>query len=222
MSLARLFNLRPTGLILNDRDEAYFYNTANEIFGQMKAIFDTTPNYRNVLGIREFTPVTKENKKGLYNDPIWVLWITKNGTKRATEYQANTEPSHWFFGTEGQDANNDGKKDLGRLPVGVYKYSTIMESRKKLGMVFQLKQKQWIERDINHDGDFTEEDIKLIINQSAMNEGQTMHFHKGRATRTGSAGCQTFPPVAWANFVKDIEAGRKAGQMEFTYVLINK
>ncbi len=235
MRITYLLN-RVKGSVLNDRDEAYFYNTANQLFNQMRATFDTTPNYRNVLGLRKFTPVTKEYNKGLYDDSIWVLWVGRDKVKHATEYEGNTEPSYWYFGKDGQNANPlvkvvkgqpvnpnlDDIKDLGRLPTGVYRYSTIMLPSEQLGMHFRLTQSQRIERDINHDGDFTDEDVKLITNQSAMKEGRTMHFHKGGSTRTGSAGCQTLPPTAWQKFIKDIGEGRQAGQSEFTYVLINK
>lgn len=221
MLITYLFNLTK-GLTLDDSDEINFYDTASQLYQQMGAIFDTTPDYRNVLGLRKFTPVTKENKKGLYDDSIWSLWISKKGIKHATEYESNTEPSYWYFGTDGQHANDDKKLDLGRLPTGVYKYSTVMVSRDKLGMVFRLTQEQRVERDINHDGNFDEADVKLITNESAMIEGRTMHFHKGNRDRTASAGCQTLRSDYWTRFVKDIEAGRQAGQMEFTYVLMNK
>lgn len=230
MRITYLFN-RPPGLPLQTRDEAYFYDTAANLFLQMDAAFDRTPNFRNVLGLRKFTPVSKDKPGGEYDDRFWVLWISKDGVKHATEYIGNTEPSYRYFGRDGQNANpivkgqrdnpnQDNIKDLGRLPIGVYKYGTTRVSRARLGLVFQLTESRRVERDINHDGDFTAEDIKLITNEAAMMEGRTMHFHKGGAVITGSAGCQTLPPEAWQGFVKDIEAGRKAGQTEFTYVLM--
>jgi len=81
-----------------------------------------------------------------------------------------------------------------------------------------MKQAYRIERDINRDGNFNEEDIKLIVDESAM-MADDMHIHRGGDSDTWSAGCQTMPRTTWDKFVLDIGTGREAGQAEFTYLL---
>lgn len=204
------------------KDEAAFYDEAKTHYENIGATFDTTANYRNVLAVRVQTPISQANRLGLYDDFIWVLWISGDDTKHATQYEANTEPSKWYEGRDGQDGDNDGRLDLGRLPSGIYKYSTTTVARTGLGNVFRLTAAQRVERDINHDGYFTEADTELIKNEAAMSEGRTMHIHRGNRGRTASAGCQTMRGDMWTRFVADITAGRQSGQSEFTYVLINQ
>jgi hypothetical protein len=210
--------LTPTGDFMT---EEYFYNTAESICVARGMAFDKAPNYRNVVALRKFTPVIADNAKGIYDDRIWILWLDKKGNKRAAEFEGNTEPSHRYYGSEGQHANEDGKLDLGRLKAGAYRYSTHRQKRDPLGFVFVLTKAQIVERDINNDGDFTEADTKLITNWDAMDEKQTMHIHKGGKSKTDSAGCQTLREPHWSNFVANIAAGKKAGQQQFNYFLIS-
>jgi hypothetical protein len=205
--------------------EEYFYNVVNGIYVQMGALFDTTANYRNVLGIRKVTLSIKGlNEKGVYDDRIWVVWLDKAGVKHATEYEANTEPMYRYEKKDqGNDANEDGKNDLGRLRQGVYKYFAYLQWSKQLGrLAFKLTEAQWADRDINEDGYFDENDLVLITNIKAMMEEKTMHIHQGGKNDTWSAGCQTLPPLTWKKFERDILDGNKAGQLEFTYVLVHQ
>ena len=208
-----------------ERDEASYYDEATRHYASMRATFDTTAGYRNVLGVRVQTPISASNRGGSYDDFVWTLWISADGTKHATQYEANTEPSQRYEDhprSGGQDANRDGRDDLGRLPTGVYTYANTLITRPVIGNVFRLTEAQRIERDVNHDGYFNEADTALITNPAAMNEGQTMHFHQGGRNITGSAGCQTMRPDVWTRFIADIARGRRAGQRSFTYVLINQ
>lgn len=185
--------------------------------------FNTTVNYRNVLGSRKETAVSKDNELGSYDDAIWVFWLDKKNVKHSVKYRANTEPCYKYEkrGTDGQDADGDKKNDLGRLPLGVYTYKSAMEFSDRLKRdVFKMKKEYRVERDINHDGFFNAEDVKLIAkDREHLMMVDDMHIHQGGENSTWSAGCQTLPPVNWQSFVKDIGEGRKAGQSVFTYVL---
>ena len=209
----------------NREYEAKIYDFCKQTFTRKGILFETTPGWRNVLGIRAETLVNKENYHGSYDDYIWVLHIDKEGIKYSNGYDANTEPNYRYVerGTDGADANNDGKKDIGRLPYGAYQYSTsTWYSSGVKQNVFRLLESQTIERDINRDGNFDDADTKMITNSSAMNEGRTIHFHYGGENDTWSAGCQTMKKKVFQKFQKDVAEGKTAGQTIFTYLLIRK
>ena len=82
-----------------------------------------------------------------------------------------------------------------------------------------MKQRYSVERDINHDGYFNDEDLKLITNVGAMTV-EDMHIHQGGDNDTWSAGCQTMPRLIFQGFMSEMREARRAGQAEFTYVLM--
>ena len=233
MKLATLFNLQAATVTPRQRDESYFYDTASQLYSQVGAPFTTVPHYRNALGVRTETPVTKENLHGIYDDSIWLLSLDGEGVKHANQYRANTEPNYRYElrGTDGQNANPvikgqpanpnlDNKRDLGRLPLGIYRYNVAMEPSRQLKRdVFKMMQPYSVERDINHDGYFNDEDLKLITSIGAMTI-QDMHIHQGGDNDTWSAGCQTMPQLVFQGFMSEMREARKAGQAEFIYVLI--
>ncbi|HZH75310.1 MAG TPA: LysM peptidoglycan-binding domain-containing protein [Archangium sp.] len=179
--------------------------------------FDAIPEHVTVLGLRHQTNTRSNNKKGLYDDRIVVLWTTVAGDKKVLEFEANTEPSAKFEYTQGGDADSDGNKDLGRLPEGTYTYSSRPEAHTKLGKVFRTTQDDIkLERDSNHDGNFTSADT--VKNRKALSSWQSVLFHRGGQNSTGSAGCQTMRPEVYEKFLKAISA---APQKTFQYTIIN-
>lgn len=163
MSFATILSQKAKMIGSKKSNQSEFYDLVMKIYQNFGAAFDTRESFRNVLGSRKETALTEGNLHGLYDDSIWVVWIGKNEIKHATEYKASTEPNYRYVkrGIDGKDANKDKKLDIGRLPLGIYTYKSVMEHSKRLKAdVFKMKQAYRIERDINRDGNFNEEDIK--------------------------------------------------------------
>lgn len=212
-------------------DESYAYDQCKDAYSQSGATFETQIGWRNVIGFRKFTPMTKDVRPGVYDDMIIVAWLEnvkqRDGTvetkKRCVKYPANTDPNYRYLerGTDGKDANKDGKLDIGLLPSGIYIYSTTKGWSDTLNkLVFRMQKKNRVWRDINRDGYFNEEDEKLVTDESAM-IADDMHIHMGGKTDTWSAGCQTMELSLFNKFSLNIEEGRKAGQKYFTYLLVS-
>ncbi len=214
------------------------YDMVARKFTANKTLVETKAEWRNVLAVRHFTPVTKDVPRGNLDDMMLVTWLSEGGGKNAQFFNANTDPSYQYSeegaptlrrgkGAEGQDANDDGKKDLGMLPLGVYKYNAFTSSHKILGDVFKPTKEVRVWRDINRDGSFTQTDEDLVKNEKQMFEGGTMYIHRSyskarkQTLNSWSAGCQTIMYEDFLIFKESILAGNKAGQMEFTYVLVN-
>jgi hypothetical protein len=196
--------------------EARKYDLYTRYFTAKGKRIDAIPEHVTVLGLRHQTNTRANNKRGLYDDRIVVLWTTAAGDKKVLEFEANTEPSAKFENTYGGDADRDGRLDLGRLPEGTYTYSSRPESH-KLGKVFRTTHTDIVlERDSNHDGNFTKED--KVKNQAALSSWNSILFHRGGQNSTGSAGCQTMRPDQYEKFLKVIGA---APQKTFQYTLIN-
>lgn len=92
--------------------EAKIYDFCQQTFARKGVIFENSVGWRNVLGIRAETPVSKDNLHGSYDDYIWVSHIDKNGIKYSNGYDSNTDPNYRYVqrGTDGADADGDGKK----------------------------------------------------------------------------------------------------------------
>ncbi len=214
------------------------YDLVARKFTAVGALVETRAEWRNVLAVRHFTPATKDVPRGNFDDMMLVTWLSEGGRKNAQYFDANTDPSYQYSeegapvyrkgkGADGQDANNDGKKDLGMLPLGIYKFGSVPTAAKNkvLELVFKPTKGVRVWRDINQDGYFTQADEDLVENEKQMFEGGTMYIHRayktGRPLNTWSAGCQTLKYEDFEEFKKSILAGNQAGQMEFTYVLVN-
>lgn len=213
------------------------YNLVSRKFSDNNTLTESKEEWRNVLAIRNFTPASENTPRGNFDDMIFVSWLGKKGKKYCQFFNANTDPSYQYSEEgskdfrngkrgEGLDANNDGKNDLGMLPLGVYKYDAKSSGHPKLGDVFRPLNNIRVYRDINRDGYFTQADEDLVKDEKKMFEGQTMYIHRGsrisQETHSWSAGCQTLRYEDFVKFKESITAGNKAGQLEFTYVLIGK
>jgi peptidoglycan hydrolase-like protein with peptidoglycan-binding domain len=177
---------------------------------------DLEAGQRVILGLRVLTNTRIGGGAGKYDDRIVVLW-KENGAKKFKEFEANTEPSSRYedgYGTKayGGDAGGDKRRDLGRIPEGVYTFAK--DRSNTYGDILRPTRNIRANRDTNHDGFFDHKD--LVTNESALDAGRTFLFHKGGNNITGSAGCQTMKPSAFTDFWKAL-----GSQSEFEYVLVH-
>ncbi len=206
------------------RHEHYLFMMESVGYGGIE--FEMDVGQRVLLGLRVPTDTRINNGRGKYDDRIVVLWkegVPPIRTKRVREFVANTDPSAKFEdGYEyasksminGRDADGDGRRDLGRLPAGIYRY------RKEFGGKYQKYLRPTVnvtaERDINHDGLFDSRDVATVSHQHNMSSDRTMLIHRGFTNETGSAGCQTIEKsVFFDQFWPAL-----GDQTEFTYVLL--
>ena len=194
---------------------------------------------RAILGLRLPSASTVNNGTGEYNDRIVVVW-TEGGVRHVEEFVANTEPSAQYDAAfrgrtidgvtyarggsvQGADADGDGRRDLGRLPTGVYHYERSTSTVVGGDNVLRGASAVDLERDVNHDGVFDAADAALVTNRAALSDRQTILFHRGSTADTDSAGCQTFPGrTDWNDFWSSLGPATGANrnpQQQFTYVL---
>jgi len=162
----------------------------------------------------------KEYKLGVYDDPLLLIW-REGQTVKVERFWCTTEPAGVYaFGNErasrgsSTDLDKDGRTDLGRLTPGVYHFQA--QQHAKLGAIYKARDIQVVERDVNHDGNFTVQDPGSGDAIDRAGAGRTMYIHKGGSKFTASAGCQTLEPATFARFRK-----RLAGQEALSYLLIN-
>lgn len=191
--------------------------------GAARAERELAEGRRIILGIRVITNTHANDGLGLYDDRFVVL-LRDTAGKHAAEFQGNTEPAAFYEdvgdartsrnGTAvGVDVDGDGRRDLGCIPVGVYTY--YKSQSKKFGDVLRSRGAITSLRDSNHDGFFDARDSVHPDLQNGLDVNDFL-FHAGLPDRTGSAGCQTFPPDEYRRFWGVLE-----GQEEFLYVLID-
>lgn len=175
------------------------------------------------------------NGLGVYDDRFVVMWKDKD-VYRVREFTGNTEPSSYYEDgwtrrrsedrrrikhsnkPDGRDAggprkNGKTRKDLGRMPEGVYPFKKSRDD--ELGRILRPQVDIIAERDLNHDGWINAADARLVTKPEKLSSDRTMYFHMGNRTRTASAGCQTFHPTQWSRFWRTL-----AGQSNFHYVLM--
>jgi peptidoglycan hydrolase-like protein with peptidoglycan-binding domain len=174
--------------------------------GQVK----TGANQKNIVGLRTPTDADVNGGGGRYDDKFAMFWTDAQGNKRVREYTGNTDPSARYRGRMGQDANGDGRLDQGRLPSGFYEFTTGYSSR--LGRTLNPVQDYRVERDTNQDGVFGNDGGRMS------GGGNSMLFHAGGSSITGSAGCQTMPPDEYARFWRDLNSGGTNGRVGYTLI----
>lgn len=179
---------------------------------------------------------------GMYDDRMVVLWIDAQGRRKLyTAEWATTEPTAQYDHragrgrsiaapgyesvleprrVQGEDANRDGVRDLGRLREGVYEMRaathpvrgnlhdralrpTAAAVRGGVGQV---------ERDTNGDGAFTATDISGIQDLN-----DSFKIHRGSADSTDSAGCQTVHTRHYDAFMDAVHGNPR--QTTWQYVL---
>lgn len=202
--------------------------------GNAKAKNDLANGQRVILGLRQQTNTRENNGMGAYDDRVVVMWKDKDGGKHVHEVlNANTEPASYYEDTAANranpkrrgkitttDANGDGRGDLGRLTEGTHEYSKSFANHFGVNQeagynILRPTSANAIERDSNHDGNFSRQDASQ--NKRNLTDSATMYFHRGgRGAFTGSAGCQTMSQADFNQFWKSL-----GSQKTFQYVLVN-
>lgn len=178
----------------------YFKNKILEGGGK----FRTGPGRMNLLGIRTPTNSKTNGGQGRYDDKLVAIWTDRSGKPHVREYKYNTEPAA-AMRAYSADVSGDGVADQGRIPTGFYDYGV---SSWKNGFCLRAKGDFRVERDMNHDGNFTE--------NRRSGGGASMLFHQGGSGGTYSAGCQTFSPSEWSSFMRDMRGA--SGAIGYTLV----
>ena len=184
----------------------YFEGLAQQNGGQVK----TGANQKNIVGLRTPTDADANGGVGRYDDKFVMFWKDAQGNKRVREYSGNTEPSARYRGKMGLDVNNDGRLDQGRLPTGFYEFNTGYSN--KLGRTLNPVRDYRVERDTNQDGVFGNDGGRMS------GGGNTMRFHAGGSSITGSAGCQTMSPEEYGRFWRDVNSGGTNGSIGYTLI----
>ena len=194
---------------MSESEKYNYYRKIIEQYGE----FDIENNKRNLLGFRKQTDADINNKHGQYDDFLAMVWMS-SGTPFVREYtRFNTDPISRYLAKDfGVDADGDGRKDLGRIPAGHYKYMCGKQKSKHYGLSYLIPMQEIIaERDTNHDGLFQPEEKRATSKR-------TMLIHKGGEYDTGSAGCQTLPPTEFDRFWLDLKANGDPGTLGYTLV----
>lgn len=182
------------------------YEHFKDLVKQAGGKFKTGPQQFNLVGLRTPTNTNANGGAGKYDDRLAMVWKDAAGRPHVKLLRFNTEPAKDMSGYSA-DKNGDGRADQGRIPQGYYEYA---KSSWKHGFCLRAKSDFRVERDWNHDGQFTE--------SRRTDGGASMLFHQGGTYGTSSAGCQTFPPAEWARFVATLRTARGG----LGYTLINR
>lgn len=182
-----------------------------ETSGDAQARADLAAGKQVLVAVRTDSVTSARNGQGEYNDRFALLSRSPDGSYRAQVFDGNTEPAGKYAARGyGVDVNGDGRKELGRLVEGSYRYE--LQSGNFAGnRFFRATATQQALRDSNHDGRFTAADT---IDRSGA--GRSMLIHQGGNGTTGSAGCQTLKPADFAALLKGLGT-----QHSFSYVLVN-
>lgn len=192
------------------RNAAQFADIINRS-GDATAKADLAAGRKVLVAVRTDSSTGANGGQGEYNDTMALVWKDGAGRYHAQSFQGNTEPAGKYAARGyGNDVNGDGRKELGRLVEGNYRYElqggTFAGNR-----FFRATENQTALRDSNHDGRFTGADT---IDRTGA--GRSMLIHQGGNSTTGSAGCQTLRPSDFNALL-----GALGGQSRFSYVLVN-
>lgn len=125
---------------------------------------------------------------------------------------------------EGDDANRDGVRDLGRLGEGTTEMLATTHPRyaggRQIGNDFALRPSATaivagagrVQRDTNADGWFTATDLNGVQDLN-----NTFKIHRGADQNTDSAGCQTIRGAQYDEFIAEVQ--RNPRQDRWQYVL---
>jgi hypothetical protein len=187
-------------------------NRAKRATGRDDYKISTEPGKKTMIGFRNITRTDSTSYgnvagKGKFDDTLYVMWTEKDKegkiVKHIKTFDYNTEPSAQYdsklAGTKkkdgdkevtiakssrgilsGNDADGDGYVDLGRLPAGEYYY--VKGDSTKWPRSLKPDRDIEVNRDVNHDGVFDEND-RVQINQ--YKERLVNDFMKGIGTKNG-------------------------------------
>ncbi len=177
----------PTSLTTVPRGEAAQYAFFKKFVAAQGGTFQTGPNRINLVGLRKDNRVGAGG--GAYHDVVYAVYTDSKGVPHSKRFTYTTEPAANMAWDAG-DVNGDGRPDQGRIPNGHFTYPVSSRSN---GAPCLRPAKDFVpERDVNHDGSFSE--------HYRSGDGSVFLFHQGGNFETGSAGCQTFSPGQWNAF----------------------
>lgn len=118
---------------------------------------------------------------------------------------------------EGDDPRQEGRKALGELVPGVYRFHFGVSVPLK-SYVLRGTTDQVVQRDVNHDGAFTASDVwHTDKGDTVVETGDfAILIHPGGIQNTWSGGCQTIPKPEFQRFLGVI----KRKQNSYFYVLV--
>lgn len=124
-----------------------------------------------------------------------------------------------FRKAEGNDVRHDGRQALGRLVPGTYRFHYATD--KQIIGVYYLRgdSHQTVQRDVNHDGYFTEQDIwHTDTGDTIVETGDfAILIHSGIPANTFSGACQTISRPNMEKFLSKLDKT----QRNFFYILIS-
>jgi hypothetical protein len=204
-----------------------------------------------IFGMRVETDIDANLGRGLWDDRVTILKREETGLLECVySGPYTTEPSGRYlhggaFAAQNNstinslpDAGGDSHKDTGRLIAGrTYEYAPwhspdASKGPNILGQPFNVLRKttaSYVERLVT-----TTNTLPNGVHVSSANtrwitgndynkfsEKQTMHFHIGYSTMTGSAGCQTFPTQVGQRFLDfATKLGTFTGNSRYQYILV--
>jgi LysM repeat protein len=187
--------------------EAQRFDFYKSVIEQNGGRFHTAPNARNIVGLRHETDPLKNGGRGADDDKFVMLWQDKNGRKHVKEFTGTTEGSDDVRRSFSSDVNGDGSRDLGRIPLGHYEY--MVGSSDRLGRVLRPTQAFQVERDFNHDGQYSGKKERNADTSSAF------LFHAGT-----SAGCQTMDAATFQSFWRSLTSSGSPSKIGYTLVAV--
>jgi hypothetical protein len=165
--------------------------------------FHTQPNARNIVGLRRETNPFENGGAGRTDDKFVVLWQDRNGRKHVREFAGTTEGSDDIRRRFSSDVNRDGRRDLGRIPLGHYEY--MVGHSERLGRVLRPTKAFQVERDLNQDGRFEG------AREQRADKSSAFLFHAG-----GSAGCQTMDGATFNSFWRALNSSGSPSKIGYT------
>jgi len=201
----------PNTVNMSDAKEYTLYAKYVAKYGDAQAKKDLAAGKRVVVGLRKSTPFTSNKPyRGTYDDRLVVMWKDSKGKPHVEEFAANTEPNRRWA-----DDPSQRTKPVGRL-VGNKTYHYQKGYKSSFGgniLVPDLSHgNPTIRRDTNHNHRIDSGDQVYSGDWG----GQGVYFHRGAASDTYSAGCQTMDQGRFNSFWAAL-----GSQSKFSYVLAN-
>lgn len=192
--------------------EAERLATVIETKGDAAARADLAAGRKVLVAVRSDSTTGANGGNGTYDDRMALVWRDDAGRVHAQAWNGNTEPAGKYAARGyGNDVNGDGRKELGRLVEGSYRY-TLQSGEFAGNRFFRADATQAALRDSNHDGRFTSADM---VDRTGA--GRSLLIHQGGNSSTGSAGCQTLRPADFNQLLATL-----GGQTRFSYVLVGQ
>ncbi len=194
---------------MTDAQEYALYSKYVMKHGDAKAKQDLAAGKRVVVGLRVDTPFTADRPyRGTYDDRIVVMWKDEKGRPRVEEFSGNTEPNRRWA-----DDPSQRTKPVGRL-VANKTYHYVKSYSAPFGGNILRPDLRYGNPTVRRD---TNRDHKIDGKDKVFNGdwgGQVYYFHRGSASDTYSAGCQTMEQSRFNSFWAAL-----GSQREFSYVL---